>query len=402
MAPTYLRVKRPRHVASLPYLCVEGLSEAGSKRSRPDTLDNLACLLHQSTYIAAQQQQRRPAVSAVWKRVDVDCTDTAGSLNQKRRFVDAVLDDIDDDDYEGPRTKRPRRLALTLVRDVPHPAAVAAVAPFATTATTTVSKKNVILDPLSRMVQESLQSVLSGERSVSQHLDMLSSDVRFSDKTRHWLQFTGTTTAGNILHISALCNDVGGALAVLAWEIPSLLQQVDADGQTPHQLAVAIGHSQVARVFEVHSGDDDREEDYVYDVFLLDKDMPDHDKEDTMTCVELRGGVGYWDEHGELILEAMEDEGDSDNDENDDSNCEDYHGNDYPEEDDDEYWEEDDIVEVDETFRHRPVHMFGQDVQVSTKPPGESDDDEYDTEYGLYEPSGPQRQYAYDPDYESD
>lgn len=387
MAPTYLRVKRPRHVTSLPYLRVEGLSEAGSKRLRSDTLDNLACLLHQSTYIAAQQQQKS-TVSAVWKRVDVDCKD-AGSSNQKRLFVDAVLDDIDGD--EGPRTKR-RRLALTLVRDAPP----AAVAPFSQT----VSKKNVILDPLSRLVQESLQSVLSGERTVSQHLELLSSDSRLSDETRRWLQFTGP--AGNILHVSALCNDVEGALAVVAWEIPLLLQQVDADGQTPHQLAVAIGHLQVAEVLKVHRADDG-EDDYVYDVFLLDKDMSVHDKEDTMTCAELRGGIGYWDEHGELILEAIQDEGvhDSDNDDNDDSNCEDYHGNDYPEEEDDECWEEGDSVEVDGTFRHRPVYMFGQDVQVNTKPADESDD-EYDAEYGLYEPSGPHRQYAYDPDYESD
>jgi hypothetical protein len=142
----------------------------------------------------------------------------------------------------------------------------------------------------------------------------------------------------------------------------------------------------------------------VYDVFLLDKDMPDNDEKDTTTFVELRGGIGYWDEHGELILEAMEDEGvqDSDNDENDDSNCEDYHGNDYPEEEDDECWEEDDSVEDGENFRHRPVYMLEQDVQVNTNPAVESDDDEYDAEYGLYEPRGPRRQYAYDPDHESD
>jgi hypothetical protein len=45
--------------------------------------------------------------------VDVDSTD-AGSF--KRRFVDAVLDAVEDE--EGPHTKR-RRLALTLVRNSP-------------------------------------------------------------------------------------------------------------------------------------------------------------------------------------------------------------------------------------------------------------------------------------------
>jgi hypothetical protein len=94
----------------------------------------------------------------------------------------------------------------------------------------------VILDPVSRLVQESLQTVLKGEWTVAQHLEMLSTDSCFSDQTRRWLQFSGT--AGNVLHISALLNDVEGASAVVAWEIPSLLQAIDADGQTPYQLAI--------------------------------------------------------------------------------------------------------------------------------------------------------------------
>jgi hypothetical protein len=370
-------------VAPLPYLRVEGLLGEGNKRSRPNTVDNLACLLHQSTYIS-QQQPQTPAASAVWKRVDVDSTDAGSS---KRRFVNAVLDAVEDE--EGPRTKR-RRLALTLVWDAPAAPLAAALVP----------KKNLILDPVSRLVQELLQSVLKGERTVSQHLEVLSTDSRFSDQTRRWLQFSGT--AGNILHVSALLNDVKGALAVMAWEIPSLPEAIDADGQTPYQLAMAIGHSQVAQVlqFDIISN----EEDYVYDVFLLDKEVIDNDEKDTPTCVELHGGIGYWDEHGELILEAVDDGNieDSDNDEDDDSNREDYEGNDYLEEEDEGWDEEDGIIEEQADFRHHPVYMIGQGVQVNTKPTVESDDEEYDAQLGLYEESVPLRQYAYDPDQESD
>ena len=50
---------------------------------------------------------------------------------------------------------------------------------------------------------------------------------------------------------------------------------------------------------------DDEEEDYVYDNFLLDKDMPDYNERDTTPCVELRGGIGYWEELNDFILEAM-------------------------------------------------------------------------------------------------
>jgi len=72
----------------------------------------------------------------------------------------------------------------------------------------------------------------------------------------------------------------------------------------------------------------------VYDAFLLDKGVTDNDEKEAPTCMELRGGIGYWDEHGELILEAKDEESgeDLDNDEDDDSNREDSEGNDYPEE----------------------------------------------------------------------
>jgi hypothetical protein len=42
--------------------------------------------------------------------------------------------------------------------------------------------------------------------------------------------------------------------------------------------------------------------------------------------------------------------------------------------------------------------MIGQEAQVNTKPTVESDDEEYDAQYGLYEVSVPLRKYAYDPD----
>ena len=51
--------------------------------------------------------------------------------------------------------------------------------------------------------------------------------------------------------------------------------------------------------------------------------------------VQMEGGVGYWNEKGELILETAPIGYHSDIDDEDeyDSNCEEYDGNDYPEED---------------------------------------------------------------------
>ena len=390
---TYLRVKRPRHVAPLPSLRVEGLLKDGSKRARPNTMENLANLLNQSTYITQQQQHKPPASSAVWKRVAIDSSATPhdaeavmGSSHKRcLRFVDAVLDDMDDDngDQVVPRKKR-RRLALTLVVHEAPPAPVKAAPPV---------NKNVILDPLSRLIQESLQSVLSGERTISQHLEFLTKDSRLSNNIRRSLQWMHIRGAGNILHAAALLNDVEGASSVLAWDIPSLAHAVDGDGQTPYQLAVAVGHSQVAQVLELHSEPvDDDNIDYVYDVFCLDTNMQDatpkkdDNDENVPTTVELRGGIGYWNEHGELILEAMstmeENAEESRDDDDEDSNCEDHQGNDYPEDDDDDLWDQDSFQE--ESFRHRPIYMM-DGARVENKSIGnEDDDDEYNAQYGLW------------------
>ena len=397
---TYLRVKRPRHVASLPSLRVEGLLESGSKRARPNTDENLAQLLHQSTYIA--HQQKPTSSSAVWKRVAIDSSATPhdaeaffGKSNSKRslRFVDAVLDDMQDNDDPTPRKKK-RRLALTLVHGettttpaAPEKAAAAPPAP-----------KNVILDPVSRLIQESLTCVLSGERTLSQHLEFLVQDSRIQN-TRRALQWTDVRGAGNVLHAAALLNDVEGASAILAWDYPELTRALDGDRQTPYQLAMAVGHEQVAQVLELHSESADDEVDYVYDVFCLDDDSSSSDQEcSTPTRVELRGGIGYWNDNGELILEPMSpqelDQEESYDDDDEDSNCEDHQGNDYPEED---AWEDDDDSVEEVSFRHHPIYMM-DDARVDHKPYSTSvednDDDEYNAEYGLYD--GPSNMYAYD------
>ena len=402
---TYLRVKRPRHVAPLPSLRVEGLSEETNKRARPNTVENLAALLHQSTYIAEQQAQvKKPKATtsnsafAVWKRVETEPN------GQKRpfRYVDAVLDHVDDEggDHDGPRLHKRRRLALTLVQDVPTE----------TTAQPIVQqspKRNIILNPLSRLVQESLQSVLTGECSVSQHLEFLSHDSRLSDQTRHWLQWQDVRGgAGTILHAAALINDVEGVSSILAWNVPSLVAVTDANGQTPLQVAVALGHDQVARVLDLSNANTlQEEEEYVYDIFCLNKDMKDEstvddsddDEEEEPTCVELRGGIGYWNENGELILEVLEEERQDESDcDDEDSNCEDHEANDYPEE---QFWDSDEEDEID--FRHRPIYM-GHGARVESLPQFVDEDEEYDAQHDLYEPSGPQRRYAYDPDFDSE
>ena len=209
---------------------------------------------------------------------------------------------------------------------------------------------------------------------------------------------------GNVLHAAALLNDVEGASRILAWNVPSLVICQNEHGQTPFQVATAVGHVQVAQVLEQQTNNAmaETEDDYVYDVFCLDKEMKDNENENEQEPlnVELKGGIGYWNEHGDLILEAMQEMQEDDSTDEEDSNCEEHVANDYPEEEE-EFWDSDE----EENFRNRPIYMGNASaVQVASGPTLVDEDEEYDAQYDLYEPSDSTREYAYDPelDCESD
>lgn len=108
---------------------------------------------------------------------------------------------------------------------------------------------------------------------------------------------------------------------------------------------------------------------------------------DTSRLLALQGGVGYWTEDGELILEVEphhmiglhhEYDHDTDDDEHDeddiDSNCEEYGGNDYPDEDyDDLHWEEQFLREEPVTGEENSDFGVGDD----------DDDDNHSGEYSC-------------------
>jgi hypothetical protein len=162
-----------------------------------------------------------------------------------------------------------------------------------------------------------------------------------------------------------LWNDVEVASEVL--QIPSLAstltEAVDGDGRTPYEVAQLSGHDSVCDVLEAFGGDTTN---YVYDIFCLE-DQQDEAfyEEQEPTTVELTSGVGYWTPEGELILEAPEKSPASldhvfDEDGEIDSNCEEYGGNDYPE---DEDWGED--FTSDQAHRHHRVDCYGQDADYN-------------------------------------
>jgi hypothetical protein len=367
-----LRIKRRRTEESLPYIRLEGLD--GRKRNRDgrtedsnSDVDQHLTELLDSAHLEQQQPQPQavkdaPQVihksSAVWKRLSMD-------QDKKRtyRIVDALLEE------EGRETKR-RKLTLleTSEQEADFPSVV------------NIRRKMPlkVLDPLTRSVDDSLQQAHQGIKMIREHYDFVTSDTSLMRDSKKWVAWCHSA-GGNILHACALWNDVeiAGELCQTR-EVAQLTEAVDGDGRTPYEVAQLSGHDSVCQVLEAFGGDTTN---YVYDIFCLEEKEEDEYEEQPMT-VELKGGVGYWTPEGELILEAP---GKSlaslthvfKDDEEIDSNCEEYGGNDYPDED----WGEDDFV-PDRGFRNHPVDLDKEDSDG-----GPQDDGFYDDDFvGEYSP----------------
>lgn len=395
-----LRVKRPRHVDS-----VSILQFNGKKRMRQNDLSELTDLiddLEHSATSAMKSKKRKNKL--IWKRIEEKQKLPAAKNNQ---YVDAELNHFTE---EGPSKRQ--RLALTLT----------------SSASPQNNKKkrqrnNTILDPLTRLVQDSLTQVRDGSSRLSQYINFLENDNRMqTEQAQKWIVMPLHDDNSNVLHLAALWNDVEACRHVLMqYQSDAILDAANADGQRPYQVAQAAGHEQVAQVLAAFGADTN---DYVYDVFYLSKeDEAAMDSANVPAAepamVELRGGVGYFDENGQLILEAMcpEDFTDEDaikqqnqvnNDDDVDSNAEDHEFNDYPEE---ENYSDDDEWQHESDFRHRPIYM----------PPGthigrygglvdDADEAAYDAQYGLHDgqqqvettAADDYRDYAYDPEYDDD
>ena len=225
--------------------------------------------------------------------------------------------------------------------------------------------------------------------------------------TKKYLSWT-LPDGSNVLHLAAMWNNVEEARYILMNYPKALtIDALDTSGHRPYQYAVLAGNDQMAQLFLAFGAD---AVDYVYDVFELVTARKE-EMEQPPTCVELRGGVGYLDENGELILETQCPEdyvNDSDDDfgnlgDDVDSNAEDYEFNDYPEEPSEDEMEDYDS-DRDVGFRHERIHMpLGSMGLSHTKFHQDESDAEFDAQYGLYDghdEGNTQRRYAYDPNYD--
>ena len=391
---TILRIKRRRTEEPLPYIRLEGLSSGtrgggggGGKRSRDDddgegSSEGLDRGIGEG---AESNGNNNRSTTALWKRFDPHqgCGIDEGKQEEgdHYRIVNAMLTEEGEDGSHNQQRMKRRKLTVleTTTSDLPS------VISLAINHNNNSLRKQPIrvLDPLSRMVDDSLQEVHIGNKSVVEHYRLIKTDMNLVYESKKWLTWCHSE-GGNVLHACALWNDVEMAseLLHLVTETSMLTEAVDADGRTPYEVAHLSGHDSVCEILEAFGGDTSN---FVYDIFCLDEDTTQTSKtggDDTNeggeedqnwepTAVELTSGVGYWTPEGELVLEAPEKSPASlthvfDEDGEIDSNCEEYGGNDYPEDEEDVDWGvADDNDDIDEyanmQARYNVIDMYSRE-----------------------------------------
>lgn len=345
--------------------------------------------LHHSTAQDTNSSSNNQRAAVCWRRMeDTDGADFSTHAGEKRscRVVDAILEG------DGRTSKRRK---LTVLGESK------ADSDKSGNGRTNKQQRNKplyrVLDPVTRLVDDSLTMVQAGDKTVAQHYAFVTTDPRLATKSRALLAYKNR--GGNLLHACAQWNDVELTHDLLRQNLPLFAEGIDEDGRTPYETAELCGHTNVMEVLEAFGADTTN---YVYDMFVPEDFAPMTDQEnthsknidedddtnwnpldktpisngngnpsaaavvpppnltaaqhahdlaliDTSRLLELQGGVGYWTEDGDLVLEVephhmmgltseYDEQDNSDVAEDDiDSNCEDYGGNDYP---DDDSWEE--------------------------------------------------------------
>jgi hypothetical protein len=330
MDPDAVNNKRNRDVSQ---------EEAFSGMNLSEDSHTESCVDSSETSLPQRKKMRR---SAIWRHV-VPSTGSPTNV----QFIDAVLED----DEIASSKRRSSSQKLTLIDSSKKSSFVPVE--------TTKKSSYKVLNPLERMVDDSLKEVIAGSKSAHVHWNWCRNDSNFLQDRAKYIQWCGQ---GNLLHACALWNNTETASELLMWAaaqgaVEVLTQAVDAEGNIPYRTAQLVGHNAVADVIASFGGDDD----YVYDVYCLDESPPEDDESNLLSSAEnpeqvklchLENGVGYWDEKGELVVEFPapetgflpidQDDGDED------SNSENWDGNDYP--DDEESHDSDE--EDDGTFRN--------------------------------------------------
>jgi hypothetical protein len=418
---TYLRVRRRRNAVAALKIQLDGIvleqdedeAEGGETRTQ-DLPESRPSIDNQPSDLSSRRRPPKRTKKAVWRRVSVSENDELAlygealhEVNRKRdyRVVDAILqDEVDNDDKFNSHKRR----RLTLVQtSFDHTASPRRRSSWNENAgcNPTPTKRALrqpykILLPNERAIDDSLKQAFVGKRLVSEHYDLCCTDPRFAAHRDRWLAYRNEDH-GNVLHACALWNEVAVASALVLNHhqrashddfLESIVRARDGEGRTPLQVAELSGHDSVVGALREVLGESE-DESFVFDLYCLDGDdskamdasengeSNGSDFATTPLDCELEGGVGYWDENGQLVLDllpprTMSEVSVADEEELDDPNHEDWNGNDYPDEEevDEDPLSDDELVE---TMPIRGRAGFTRGL--------ESDDEgNFDAAYGIY------------------
>lgn len=374
---TYLRVRRRRNAGTALTLRLDGLEDESSYWE--DKVPSSSSSARQPAAAAANVSRKR---SAVWRRVDAEDPDET-SISEACRVVEAILSDSDEEDNTNNNNSSSleapcKRRRLTLVQP-----SRPRTEPSSEKASKSPKKGGgggfKILHPLERLVDESLQAVAIGTLTPRQHADFIWTDTRVSHQVREWLTWRNAEI-GTLLHAAALWNDAELTADLLRMDLPQLVDALDGEGRTPYEVAELSGNEHVQQVMEAFGADT---KNFVYDLYCLEGHDDDNNNdlvvdgettdENQMACL-LKNGMGYWNQDGDLMFEretSAKQKTPLENAEDEDSNDEDWLGNDYPEEG---YWPEENSEEGD---------LYPGEARPSGFMDG--DDGDFDYAYGIYE-----------------
>lgn len=410
---TIIRVKRPRTSAPLESMRLETHTSKRSRVNREnEEVELLGELMHASTYISQKQEQHRNVLSStpqcsanknarksvVFKRfLEDDCDTTEESFlalssgdvdvlperlrglvsngshhpsNQHVKIVDcAAVEDHDTISIIDNRHRPRKRAKIRMVRS--REVSISATATFSNGTTSTsaskqqiskqkkkspTKRKGIILDPITRMVDECLIKC-HDEYSVQPFIDLMDSNSNSSvlataapgsDMYMQLLNRQCSNGRGTALHIAAMVNDMGSTMTLLRLGIDSTLE--DCDGMTSAKVATLVGNDAIAQALH-EAGGEDNDAAFVYDYYVVEEESSsssttdaaingDHGPpgkkdhvaatngdgmatnsstnaghqratssssmekdDDNIPTVDFEGGFGYWDDNGVLVLE---------------------------------------------------------------------------------------------------
>jgi len=153
---------------------------------------------------------------------------------------------------------------------------------------------NRILDPLSKLIDDSLRSVhtdtnaQNSTESILRHIKLLQEHLQ-SMAFPKLVNFACTDGSGTILHLCALSNSVQGAQTLCRLFSHAMdFSCRDDHAKSAIMIARSVGASNVVEVIEAYWNEkqediEDNEEDFVYDVYCLDDSHQNGDDASTKT-----------------------------------------------------------------------------------------------------------------------